>query len=45
MAEQLRRVQGDASGLTATAGQTVCHRGVTAVYWYGVAEGLVKYRM
>jgi len=41
-AEQLARVTGDASELTATAGRTVCHRGERAQYWYGVIEGLVK---
>lgn len=41
-AEQLHRVQSDASELTASAGQTVCHRGGRSEYWYGVAEGLVK---
>ena len=41
-AEQLRRVLGDTSELMAEGGQTVCHRGVRAEYWYGVVEGLVK---
>ncbi len=41
-AEQLRRVCRDASELTVEAGQTVCHRGVLAEYWYGVIDGLVK---
>jgi CRP-like cAMP-binding protein len=40
--EQLRRVLGDTSELMAEGGQTVCHRGVRAEYWYGVVEGLVK---
>jgi CRP-like cAMP-binding protein len=41
-AQQLARVTGDAAELTVGAGQTVCHRGVRADYWYGVIEGLVK---
>lgn len=41
-AEQLRRVENETSELVASAGQTVCHRGVRSDYWYGVAEGLVK---
>lgn len=40
--DELRRVQGDASELTANGGQTVCHRGVRSDYWYGVVDGLVK---
>ncbi|CAN7560365.1 Crp/Fnr family transcriptional regulator [Pseudoduganella sp. LjRoot289] len=39
---ELRRVLCDASEMTADGGQTVCHRGVRAEYWYGVADGLVK---
>lgn len=41
-AEQLQRVSCEASELTVSAGQTVCHRGGQAEYWYGVIEGLVK---
>lgn len=41
-AEQLQRVQSDVSELTASAGQTICHRGMRSEYWHGVAEGLVK---
>jgi CRP-like cAMP-binding protein len=41
-AEQLQRVCSEASELKVDAGQTVCHRGVLAEYWYGVIEGLVK---
>ncbi|MES2259342.1 MAG: Crp/Fnr family transcriptional regulator [Pseudomonadota bacterium] len=40
--EQLHRVCGDAVELAVDAGQTVCHRGGQAQYWYGVVEGLVK---
>jgi CRP/FNR family cyclic AMP-dependent transcriptional regulator len=41
-AEQLQRVESDASELVASAGQTVCHRGVRSEFWYGVADGFVK---
>ncbi len=41
-AEQLQRVCNEASELKVEAGQTVCHQGVLAEYWYGVIEGLVK---
>src|SRR6476661_7295073 len=41
-AEQRRRVDNETSELVASAGQTVCHRGVRSEYWYGVVEGLVK---
>ena len=38
----MQRVCTEASELKVDAGQTVCHRGVLAEYWYGVIEGLVK---
>ena len=41
-AEQLLRVQADASEMKASAGQTVCLRGLPSEYWYGVADGVVK---
>ncbi|SFV09215.1 Crp/Fnr family transcriptional regulator [Pseudoduganella namucuonensis] len=41
-AEELRRVLSDSSELLVDGGQTVCHRGVRAEYWYGVADGLLK---
>lgn len=41
-AAQLLRVQSDTTEFAVDAGQTVCHRGVRAEYWYGVAEGIVK---
>jgi CRP/FNR family cyclic AMP-dependent transcriptional regulator len=40
--DQLHRVCNEASELKVNAGQTICHRGVLAEYWYGVIEGLVK---
>lgn len=40
--DQLRRVCNEASELKVNAGQTICHRGILAEYWYGVIEGLVK---
>lgn len=40
--EQLRRVCSESSELKVQAGQTICHRGSLAEYWFGVIEGLVK---
>lgn len=40
--EQLRRVCNEALELKVEVGQTICHRGSVAEYWYGVIEGLVK---
>lgn len=40
--DQLQRVCAEASELRTEAGQTVCHRGVRAEYWYGVIDGIVK---